>query len=279
MLFSAELTRLKYEFEKTDLNRISKVFPQCERNALRLGEIQQHKYFDIRIAATALMHRSALVFWPVDKTGVQSNERLEFLGDAFLNFFVATEAMAAHPDLQEGSLSRMRAAIVGTENLAQKAQDCGFGELLLLGRGEQIAQGQKRCNALADVFESVTAALLLDAGVEGARAWLCNIFAADLLIAKETLVQFDVKTRFQQWTQGILGQAPVYRVVGTVATPGESQFIVGGFIGDIELARASAFNKRDASKLVAAKMQSLVDSGELTEAKLKAYAKGIVNES
>jgi ribonuclease-3 len=252
------------QIEKLNVDKLRRHFPHCEESVSKLEAVQGHTYRNRKTALASLIHRSSLVYWPNDKSGIFSNEKLEYLGDSFLNFFVATEAMAAHPEMNEGQLSKLRAAIVGTESLSRKARDLGLGELLLLGKGEALSHGQKRQNALADAFESVTAALLLDAGEDGARRWLFEIFAADFVIGEETLAHFDVKTRFQQWTQGIVGRPPTYKVVGTIATPQITEFIVGGFVGDTELARASAPSKRDASKLVAAKMQVLVDRGELT---------------
>lgn len=262
---------LRQSFCEINAEKVRRVFPQLERSISALEAIQKYTYSDKKIATVALIHRSALVYWPTDKAGVFSNERLEFLGDSFLNYFVACEAMVAHPDLQEGHLSKLRAAIVGTENLAAKARAMGLGDVLLFGKGELTSSGQRKSNALADAFESVTAALLLDGGEGVARAWLSGVFAADFVLGKETLNNFDVKTRFQQWTQSILGAPPVYKVVGTESTPQETQFVVAGYIGDVELARARAPNKREASKRVAAKMQAMVETGELTPEILKQY--------
>jgi ribonuclease III len=272
MTSAVPLSRFRFiedQIERLNLEKLRRFFPQFEDSVGSLERLQNHSYRNKKTAVACLIHRSSLVYWPGDKTGVFSNEKLEYLGDAFLNFFVATEAMSAHPDMNEGQLSKLRAAIVGTDNLSRKAREMGLGDLLLLGKGEALSHGQKRQNALADAFESVTAALLLDAGEDFARAWLFEVFAADLVVGKETLAHFDVKTRFQQWTQGIVGQPPTYRVVGNNATPQSTEFIVAGFVGETELARASAQSKRDASKLVAAKMQALVDSGALTPELLK----------
>ena len=255
---------IEEQIERLNLDKLRRHFPQWEAHLVRLESVQGHSYRNKKTGIACLIHRSSLVYWPTDKAGIFSNEKLEYLGDSFLNFFVATEAMAAHPEMNEGQLSKLRAAIVGTENLSRKARALGLGDLLLLGKGEALCHGQRRMSALADAFESVTAALLLDGGEDAARTWLFEVFAADFVLGQETLASFDAKTRFQQWTQGIVGQPPAYRVVGTTATPQTTEFIVAGFVGDTELARASAQNKRDASKLVAVKMQALVDKGELT---------------
>jgi ribonuclease III len=260
--------------EQLDEARLKKFFPDVSARVAALERMQGHHYGRNRIAIVSLLHRSALVYWPTDKSRVFSNERLEFLGDSFINFFVASRAMAAFPKMPEGALSKLRAALVSTENLAEKARTLHLQDLLMFGRGEIVKGGfrdEKRQNILADAFESVTAALLCDGGEEVAWAWLESQFAADLVTGVQTLEQFDVKTRFQQWTQSICGKPPTYKVVKTVSTPQETQFVVAGFIGQTEIARASATNKRDASKAVAARMQKLVDTGQLTEEQVRNF--------
>jgi ribonuclease-3 len=258
-----------------DESRLRKFFPDLDTRVAALERAQGHVYSNKRFAVVSLIHRSALVYWPNDKSAIFSNERLEFLGDSFVNFFVACEAMASFPKMAEGELSRLRAALVGTENLSEKARSIGLNDLLMFGRGE-IAKGgfrsEKRQNILADGFEAVTAALLLDAGEQCAWDWLRSLFAADLVVAERTLGDFDVKTRFQQWTQSVCGRPPVYRLVRTISTPQENQFVVAGYIGKTELARAGAANKREASKLVAARMQKMMESGVLTAEMVKKYA-------
>jgi ribonuclease-3 len=259
---------------RLDEKRLRKYFPDLDSRIDELAKLQNHSYCNKNIAAVALVHRSALVYWPQDKSQIFSNERLEFLGDSYLNFFVGCRAMSEFPEMSEGHLSKLRAALVGTENLAEKSRKLNLQNLLMFGRGE-IAKGgfrdDKRQNILADAFEAITASLLIDAGEQKAWDWLESMFAVDLLTAQQTLTEFDVKTRFQQWTQSICGKAPVYKLVKTISTPQDTQFVVAGYLGQTEIARASAANKRDASKAVAARMQKLADSGQLTEEQVRLY--------
>jgi len=267
---------------RLDEKRLRKFFPDLDSRIAELERIQSHSYRSRSIASVALIHRSALVYWPHDKSQIFSNERLEFLGDSYLNFFVGCRAMSEFFEMSEGQLSKLRAALVGTENLAEKSRRLCLQNLLMFGRGE-IAKGgfrdDKRQNILADAFEAITAALLVDAGEQKTWDWLESMFAADLLTAHQTLTDFDVKTRFQQWTQSICGKAPVYKLVKTIATPQDTQFVVAGFLGQTEIARASAANKRDASKAVAARMQKLADSGQLTEEQVRLYCSAIAENS
>ncbi|APJ02482.1 ribonuclease III family protein [Silvanigrella aquatica] len=264
-MLEKRLTLLRTQFRDLNFAKLSRVFPQIEANIDKLGEIQEHRYLDKKLAAISLVHRSSLVYWPTDKSGIYSNERLEFLGDAFLSFFIASEAMIEHKTLQEGDLSRLRAALVGTENLALKSRDLGIGDCLLVGKAEMNSNPQRRDNVLADAFEAVTAALLLDAGEEKAHMWLLKVFSDDLKTGQDILLKFDSKSKLQQWTQGIIGVPPVYRTIGTEGTPQETFFIVAAFIGNTEIGRASAASKREASKKVAELIVEKIESGKLTK--------------
>lgn len=265
------LEQLRHLFDHLNVEKLIRVFPQTLANIDLLGEIQGHQYKHKKIAAAALIHRSALVFWPQDKTGIFSNERLEFLGDAFLNFFVASSSMFFEPLFHEGELSRLRAAIVGTENLALKSRELGIGNCLLVGKAEVNSSLNQFDNILADAFEAVTAALAIDAGEEKAKQWLSQVFQKDFQMGPETLIRFDTKGKVQQWIQSVLNQPPVYKTIGTVGTPQETQFIVAAFVGDYEIARATAKSKREASKKVAIKILDMIESNELTKEKMMNY--------
>jgi ribonuclease-3 len=270
MILNANLAELKGRLEELDCEQIYSMYPGSERKIAALEAIQGYNYQSKKVALVSLIHRSALVYWPgLADNSVQSNERLEFLGDAIIGLFVAVESMNVHPKLDEGALTRLRSAIAGTENLSAKSAALGLGRCLVLGKGESLSGGHRRTNLLADAFEAATAALFIDAGEDRAWNWLRGVFGADFLTAELTLADFDAKTRFQQWTQSIIGVPPTYRVVGTNSTPETTEFIMAGFIGDVELARSRGRNKREASKQVAALMQAMVDSGNLTENRLK----------
>lgn len=265
------ISQLKHISEGLNFEKLSRVFPQAQANVDLLGKIQGHCYADKKLAATALIHRSALVFWPQDKTGIFSNERLEFLGDAFLNYFIASQAMIFQPTLHEGELSRLRAAIVGTENLAAKSRELGIGNCLLVGKAEVNSSLSQYENILADAFEAITAALAIDGGMGAANKWLSHVFEQDLQMGQDTLLRFDAKGKVQQWIQGIISSPPIYKTIGTSGTPQETSFIVAAFVGDHEIARSSAKSKRCASKKVADKILEMIASGELTDEKILTY--------
>lgn len=263
-MWESKLGTSKLEFQSINLNKLRHVFPNLNFNIEQLEKIQDHSYQDKSIAAMALLHRSALVHWPNDKTGICSNERLEFLGDAFLNFYVAFETMLLQPNLNEGELSKLRSIIVGTENLALKSVEIGLSECLLLGKTEANAIHQNQTSVLPDAFEAVTAALLIDGGEQKVKKWLDSVFAKDLRIDQESVLNFDAKGRVQQWVQSIINMPPAYHTVSTEGANHTELFTVAGFIGNKEFARATARNKRLASKMVAKIMLSMIESGTIT---------------
>jgi len=128
-----------------------------------------HTFSDEALLKTALTHRSA---------GGRNNERLEFLGDAILNFVVADALYQRFPDAREGELTRLRARFVRGESLADVAREIKLGDLLSLGGGELKSGGRDRTSILADAFESLIGALYLDGGIEAAR-----VFVVDPMLA------------------------------------------------------------------------------------------------
>ena len=114
----------------------------------------------------ALSHRS----WCGEQEGgAPSNERLEFLGDAVLGLIVAGHTYERFPDLPEGKLAKVRAAVVNARVLAEVAEQLGMGDVLLLGRGEEASGGRTKASILADAFEAILGAVYLDAGWQASR--------------------------------------------------------------------------------------------------------------
>lgn len=257
---------LPYDLGYLDSGKIRQVFPGIEANVDALETLQNHRYHNRNIAKISLIHRSCLVFWPDDKSGVVTNERLEFLGDSFLGFYVALRGLREKPGLNEGALTQLRAALVGTQALARKAVLLGIPNLLLIGKSERAPDGRIQDSILADAFEAILAALLLDAGQAQAELWLNGIFADDFQNSSRILAVFDAKTKFQQWVQSITGNPPEYRVISVQEKEnGGQEFVVSALIGTQEFARGVGSSKKSASKNAAELLMKMLDNGELTE--------------
>lgn len=181
--------------------------------------------------------------------GAANNERLEFLGDALLNAAMAVELFRRRPDAPEGELSRLRAALVRGETLAEIARELGLGEVLRLGEGERKSGGHRRDSILADALEAVIGAVYLDSGFDTARAVVAGLFRARLDELPSADALKDAKTRLQEYLQGRSASPPDYDVVGTAGADHARRFTVRCRIPGIGLERmATATSRRKAEQ-------------------------------
>ena len=145
---------------------------------------------------------------------LNSNERLEFLGDSVLGFVTAEYLFTQHPDLPEGDLTRIRAALVCEQSLYEVAKKLGLGHHLKLGRGEEAGGGRERTSILADATEAVFAAVYLDGGIQEASALIHRVL---LDVEREEIVEErrrDFKTALQELVQRQADQVLSYRMIG-----------------------------------------------------------------
>ncbi|HEY0075486.1 MAG TPA: ribonuclease III [Abditibacteriaceae bacterium] len=139
----------------------------------------------------------------------QSNQRLEFLGDAILGAVVAGHFYASHHDLPEGTLTQYKAAAVRGSSLAKAAQRLNLSHYLILGKGEEAGGGRKRDTILADAFEALVGALFLSQGFDATRTFILRALAEEISVASQNAV--NVKNRLQEKTQAIGLGTPVYQ--------------------------------------------------------------------
>ena len=155
----------------------------------------------------AFVHESA-----AREQQLQSNERLEFLGDAVLGVIVANWLYATYGGEKEGELAKRKAAIVSDAAIAGTARRLGFSDLLVVGAGERMHGGTERSSTLADAFEAFLAVLFLRHGLQAARGFVENEHIAR--VDHEQAAQADAKTQLQELTQARLGCTPEYREQG-----------------------------------------------------------------
>ncbi len=156
----------------------------------------------------ALMHRS----FAYENGGLPTNERLEFLGDSVLGLVVTSALYRDHPDLPEGQLAKLRAAVVNSKALALVGRELGLGEHLLLGRGEEATGGRDRSSIVADTVEALIGAVYLDSGLDVASALVHRLFDPLMAASAELGAGLDWKTSLQELcASGALG-VPEYVV-------------------------------------------------------------------
>ena len=144
----------------------------------------------------------------------ESNERLEFLGDALIDLVVGHELYQRFPDKQEGELTALRSALVRDDSLARIAESMRLGDRLLLGRGEDAGGGRKRPSNLAGAFEALVGALFVDQGFEEARRFIVGLMSNQLSAFDHGESPKDSKSLLQELVQADGGAAPSYRIVG-----------------------------------------------------------------
>jgi ribonuclease-3 len=186
----------------------------------------QHRFQDARLLRQALTHRSY---------GTEHNERLEFLGDGVLNCAVALLLYQRFPGLPEGHLSRLRANLVNQESLCRIANELGVGEELLLGEGELKSGGFRRPSILADAFEALLGAVVLDGGFDAAARVVDRIYGPLLAELDPTTQGKDPKTLLQEYLQARHLPLPRYNVVQVKGEAHEQQFQVECVIADLEI--------------------------------------------
>ena len=202
-----------------------------------------HEFSDPGLLEQALTHRSV---------GSHNNERLEFLGDAVLNFVVAEALFRSNPTAREGSLTRGRAQLVRRESLAEVARELDLGAALRLGPGELKSGGRGRDSILADGLEALVGALLLDAGQETCHRWVLQLFARRLTENPHAAVEKDAKTRLQELLQGDGLPLPVYTVIDVVGAAHEQRFTVACQIEALEHASQGTGVSRQKAEQTAA---------------------------
>ena len=192
----------------------------------------------------ALVHRSYIYEFAGE--GLSSNERLEFLGDSILAFISADYLFRTFPELNEGELSDLRAALVRRETLATFAQEINLGNFLLMGKGEQSSGVSKR--VLASAFEAVLGALFLDQGIKAVQEFLKPRLEplAQNIVSKRLFK--DQKSLFQEQAQAQVGITPTYRLVSHEGPSHNREFTVEVLLGDEVAGRGQGRNKQAAEQ-------------------------------
>jgi ribonuclease-3 len=216
----------------------------------RLG----HRFRDPGLLDAALTHRSA---------GKVNYERLEFLGDAVLNFAVAVQVYHAYPDADEGALSRYRSSLVSGRSLSAVAAALGLGDQLRLGSGELKTGGFRRSSILADALEALFGAVYLDGGVEAARGVIESLFAERVAALPCAGELKDAKTRLQELLQARGLRLPAYAIEDVSGEPHEHWFVASCEVAALGLReRGEGPTRRRAEQDAAGRvLAALADAG------------------
>lgn len=226
----------------------------------RIRWAEQHLrylFHDSQFLEQALTHRSASKL---------NNERLEFLGDAFLNFSIARCLYEARGEDNEGDLSRLRAELVKGETLADIARELNLDKRVILGPGELRSGGSRRDSILANALEALIGAVLLDGGSEAAGELITRLFAQRLEQLPESRALKDAKTRLQEWLQGRGMALPDYNVQSTAGPPHEQLFTVACTVAEmgVDSVGTGPSRRRAEQDAAAAMLSKLASEAEKT---------------
>ncbi|OGO48113.1 MAG: ribonuclease III [Chloroflexi bacterium RBG_16_64_32] len=218
-------------------------------------EFRQHA-----LVEQALVHRSYLNEAP--ELDLESNERMEFLGDAVLGIIISDRLYRDYPALSEGHLSQVRALLVRWDTLAQAAERICLGEYLILGRGEEMSGGRTRPSNLAGALEALIGAAFLDGGMTKARKLVLQCLQPELDKIAAGAVAIDSKSQLQHVVQARWHEIPKYRLVSAVGPDHAKTFTVEVVAHSEVLGQGEGRNKKQAELAAASEaLDALAASG------------------
>lgn len=213
-----------------------------------LSKLRGHlpeNFDNIFMLTRALTHRS---YVNENKEVLEDNERLEFLGDSILSLIVAEWLYNNFPEKDEGFLTKVRAALVYTQQLSIFARQIELGPALLLGRGEANAGGRNRDAILCDAFEAMIAAIYLECGLQTVKDFIIPLLESESEEILRSHSEEDVKSRLQEWAQAQGYAAPSYVLVDEYGPDHDKRFVVVAMVNDEKIAQGRGSSKQLAEK-------------------------------
>lgn len=216
--------------------------PTLDELAARL----EVEFSDLARLEAALKHRS----WCAENGGVESNERLEFLGDAVLGLVVTTHVFRTYPTFPEGELAKVRAGVVSSASLAEVAAEIDLGAHLFLGKGENLSGGREKRSILADAVEAVIGSVYLDQGWDAAEALIMRLVGDRIIEAAAGPGGHDYKTRLQELSAREFDRVPRY-VITDQGPDHAKRFFATVIIGDQARGSGEGQSKKQAEQAAA----------------------------
>lgn len=223
-----------------------------------IEKILEITFKDKSLLLRAFIHRSYLN--ESQDLSQISNERLEFLGDSVLQFLSSEFLYKAFPDFTEGELTNLRAKIVNTQSLAEESSKLGFGEYLLISKGEKGSATESK-HILANTFEAVLGALFLDRGIKACKEFLSRQLFPKANEIMELGILKDYKSLYQEYAQEKFEVTPSYKVLKETGPDHQKVFEVAVYIGNEQIATGNGTSKRSAQQEAA--KNALILCGEL----------------
>lgn len=206
----------------------------------------QYQFQDKSLLKQALSHSSFIN--EMKKMGMESYERLEFLGDAVLELITSEFLFENYKELTEGQLTKLRASIVCEFTLSSVSEMLHFGEYVLLSKGEELTGGRGRSSILCDLFESVLGAIYLDGGMEPARTYVETFLLTDI---ENKSLFYDAKTTLQEMVQKDGKGVVTYEILEESGPDHNKKFVTEVLVDDVPIARGEGSSKKNAQQMAA----------------------------
>ena len=226
-------------------------------NACSLFELEKnlrYKFKNENLLKTALTHSS---YANENKTGLHSNERLEFLGDSVLSIVVSEFIFSNYPDLPEGKLSKLRASLVCEKTLCKFSKKLNVGSFLYLSHGEKNCNGANRDSILADAFEAIIAAIYLDGGFDSAKKFILSFVKQE--IDNSSILEYkDYKSLLQEIVQKNKGEKITYILVNETGPAHNRTFEIDARINSNTVWHGVGKSKKEAEQMAAKEVLKLM---------------------
>ncbi|NTV02751.1 MAG: ribonuclease III [Chlorobiaceae bacterium] len=243
-------------------NGSAEQFPLAPETIAWLGGLTGRACRRLTLYSTALMHRSVLHDLPQDAEHPESNQRLEFLGDAVLDLLVSEHLFKQFPSSDEGHLSNNRSKIVNRKSLAAFALHLGLGPHLFIGDSADRERIRTSESALADGFEALIGAIYLDQGIAGAERFIMSHVIGRIDLQRVVEEEHNYKSRLIEYAQSRHLPPPQYCVVGEEGAEHEKTFTVEASCRGIVLGRGRAPRKKDAEQFAAKEAMALLETSD-----------------
>jgi ribonuclease-3 len=224
---------------------------------LTLPKINNNQLFE-----QAFTHRSYL---NEAKKELESNERLEFLGDSILSFVVSQHLYNTFPDFDEGILTNLRSLLVNTKSLALAAKSLDFGKYLKLSKGEEESKGRENESLLANSFEAFLGALFMDQGIGAVNDFISQMLfpKIDDIVKKKAFK--DPKSLLQEYVQARKQNSPVYKVLHEEGPPHAKVFTIGAFVNQTKIGEGVGKSKQEAEENAAEQALSSLEKPQSSQ--------------
>ncbi len=240
---------MKIEIAKKKLNNLMKQI--------------NYQFKNIQLLKIALTHRSATFqkdhkiienktnHYKNDSIHNQNYERLEFLGDAVLDLAISTILMKKYDLLNEGELSKIRAALVNEKILASIARKIDLGSYVVLGKGEELSLGRNKNSILADSLEALLGAIYLESGFETSTKIISQLYDSQLKENPKNFLTIDYKTNLQEIAQQLWHEAPVYTLISQSGPDHDKNFTIDISLKGKSISQGKGKSKKEAAQIAA----------------------------